>query len=612
MTTSNSSAAPERTRTGGRLSAALPTLLLLTAGAALAQDPALTVAVAPSPIGLDQETILQIRVEVAAMRLLRVQPAFEIENLEIVAGPFQEQSMQFVNGAISNSTTLRWRLRPTTVGEARIHGIRVEVGELTLTAGDLTVLVQHDPVPEAEPPPRRPDPLEKFFQRNREPLRSQPAAKPELYLRVETNPGDPFVGEPIHYTLYLFTRNDVTAVNAEELPDFEGFWKEEPSDDNQPRNAQTVTIDGRQWLRVALLERVLYPLHSGNLTIAPATIAFSVDLDRSGFFRDRRSVRRRSPETTLAVRPLPAGGPRTPVPVGRVSLTSNLEPASVEAGEAARLEIVARSAGNLRRLADPEIEAPASVEIYPPQGEIDRRFTPSGVEFTRKWSWVVVPRAAGEYRFPSVTVPYFDLQSEEFAHATVDGESLTVIPANLPTSPGYQADAGDRGLHPVRMASVAGLERRRDSDWSILLLLAGLIGAVVVAADDLRRNSKDEHPADTPEEVASAGGSSSRRELIDAITAIDTGDPRRAAAEVEREMRAYLVNRWGLDARAPFDGWSDRLQGSGIPEVTLERLTRITEDLHYLRYAPQLSQRHELVADLKDAALEWARRMPRR
>lgn len=577
--------------------------MLLWALPALAQGPTLTVTVAPSPIGVEQETILQIRVEVAAMRLLRVQPAFEIENLEVVAGPFQEQSMQFVNGSISNSTTLRWRLRPTTVGEAKVHNIQVEVGEQTLTAEDLTLTVREEAVPEAEPPPRRPDPLEEFFRRGRDPFRPSQVSKPELYLRVETNPGDPFVGEPVHYTLYLFTRNDVTAINAEDLPDFEGFWKEEPEGDNEPKNAQTVTIDGRKWLRVALLERVLYPLRPGELTIAPATMAFSIDLDRSGFFRDRRSVRRRSPETTLTVRPLPAGGPATGVPVGRVRLASKLEPATVEVGEAAKLEIVARSSGNLRRIPDPRIKAPDGIEIYPPQGEIDRRFTPSGVEFTRKWSWVIVPRAAGEYRLPPIDVPYFDLQSETFETALAEGRTLSVSPASVPIDAGL---APATHLHPVRLAPVAALEARPAANWSTWLLLAASLAVVFVAVGDFRSVT-------TP--AASApptSGTTSRRQLVDAITTLPDDDPRRTAAELEAVIRGYLVSRWGLDERASLDGWVEQLNGSGMSEVGLERLTDITDDLHYLRYAPQLSQREHLVADLKSAALEWARRMPRR
>lgn len=577
--------------------------MLLWALPALAQGPTLTVTVAPSPIGIEQETILQIRVEVAAMRLLRVEPSFEIKNLEMVAGPFQEQSMQFVNGSISNSTTLRWRLRPTAVGEAKVHNIQVEVGEQTLTAEDLTLTVREEAVPEAEPPARRPDPLEEFFRRGRDPFRPSQATKPELYLRVETNPGDPFVGEPVHYTLYLFTRNDVTAVNAEDLPDFEGFWKEEPVGDNEPRNAQTITIDGRKWLRVALLERVLYPLRPGELIIAPATMAFSVDLDRSGFFRDRRSVRRRSPETTLSIRPLPAGGPAAGVPVGRVRLTSKLEPARVEAGKAAKLEVVARSSGNLRRIPDPRIEAPDGIEIYPPQGEIDRRFTPSGVEFTRKWSWVVVPRVAGEYQLPAIEVPYFDLQSETFETALAEGRTLSVSPASLPFDSGL---ATTDHLHPVRLAPVAALEARPAADWSTWLLVAVSLVVVFVAVGDFRSAPTS---AASPPPISST---TSRRELVGAITALPDDDPRRTAAELEAVIRGYLVSRWGLDERAPVDGWIERLDGRGMPEVGLERLARTTDDLHYLRYAPQLSQREHLVADLKSAALEWARRMPRR
>ena len=574
------------------------------AGAVGAQEPGLTVAIAPDRVGLGQQTIFQVRVEVAAMRLLRVQPTFELHNLEVVAGPFQEQSMQFVNGAISNTTTLRWRLRPTAVGDARIHNIRVEVGDATLTAEPLTVEVQEEPVPEAEPPARRTDPLDEFFRRG-DPFRRRAAAKPELHLRVETNPGDPFVGEPVHYTLYLFTRNDVTSVNAEMLPDFEGFWKEEPSSDSEPKNAQTVTIDGRKWLRVALLERVLYPLRSGELTIDPATMAFAVDVDSSGFFRDRRSVQRTSPAATLTVRPLPPGGPGPGTPVGQVRVTSSLQPSRVEVGEAAQLEVVVTGGGNLRRLPDPEVAAPEGVEIYPPQGEIDRRFVSGGVEFTRKWSWVVVPREAGSYQLPAMEIPYFDLQSEAFASTTTAAATLAVTPATTVPSDAW---IGERSsLHPVRTAPVAALESRQPSRWGTWLLVAGAVVAVVVGVSDLRtdRRSRSAAPAITPT-------ATTRARLAEQISAISVDDPRRTAVEIEAVIRRYLVERWGLEVGASPGDWQHRLTASGMPEAALDRMGTLADELHYLRYAPQLSQTDLLVEQLKRTAMEWVRRLPRR
>lgn len=574
------------------------------------REPALTVRLTPDLIGVEQQTLLEIRVEVAAMRLLRIRPEFELQNLEIVAGPFQEQSMQFVNGSISNSTALRWRLRPQQVGEARVTGISVEVGERTLTANPLSMTIQQEPVAEAEPPARRADPLDEFFRRSRDPFRPGQTAEPELYLRVETNPGDPFVGEPVHYTLYLFTRNDVTAVSAEELPDFEGFWKEEPGGDNRPRRAETVTIDGRKWLRVALLERVLYPLRAGEIEIAPATMGFQVDVDSSGLFRDRRAVRRQSPTTRLTVRPLPEGAPASGVPVGRVSLASNLEPKSVEPGQAARLEVVARSRGNLRRVGDPDLEAPAGLEIYPPQGEIDREFAPSGVDFTRKWSWVVVARKPGSYELPPVTIPYFDPQSETYAVAAAPGPTLQVPAAGIPEAAPYAI--GDADLHPIRLVSIAALEPDRGADLSTWLLAAGVLAAAVMAVLDVGSRASSSSSSSGTSKPPTAGRGGSRRALAESIAAISTTESKRTAADLEAVLRSYLVDRWNLPWNCTVQTWVARLQETGLPPAALEQLGEVCEDLHYLRFAPQLSQNEQLAADLKASAQRWVRNLPKR
>ncbi len=602
----------------GRAGVGILAILLIVFGPswvqAQDQEPTLATRLLPNPIGLGQETILEIRVMVAAMRLLRVQPTFELDNLEIVAGPFREQSMQFVNGAISNSTTLRWRLRPTTVGEGRVTNIRVQVGDQTIVGTDLSVAVQEKAVPEAVPRQRQADPMEQFFQRrSRDPF-SQRESEPELHLRAETNPGDPFVGEQVHYTLYLFTRNDVTAVNAEDLPDFEGFWNEEPSADAKPKRAETVTIDGRQWLRVALLERVLYPLRPGELEIDPATMAFEVDLDSSGFFRDRRAVRRTSPAAKLSVRPLPAGGPPN-ASVGPINLKSTLEPANVEAGQAAQLEVVARGRGNLRRVPDPVIEAPGGVEIYPPQGESSQKFNPNGVQFTRKWRWVVVPDRAGSYQLPKITIPYFDPQTESFAVASTESHLLEAVPAVRAAEPQRRVDRSPL-LHPVRMAAVAGLEGSRDRGWGLWLLALAAVGVAMTAFSDLRRGSESsalDNPGTTALPVVAGEKSRRPRQVLQqALSAVSSSESRRTAPAIEAAVRRYLVERWGLPENAAPESWVEHLQGKGLPLAALDRLEKLTEDLYYLRFAPQLSQTDRLATELKNSALEWVKRLPRR
>jgi hypothetical protein len=76
--------------------------------------------------------------------------------------------------------------------------------------------------------------------------------------------------------------------------------------------------------------------------------------------------------------------------------------------------------------------------------------------------------------------------------------------------------------------------------------------------------------------------------------------PRQAASNFEATWRHLLEQRYGLPAGTPMPQWREHLLHQGLALDCAEDLGRLTEDLHYLRYAPELSSTDELRADLLD------------
>jgi len=71
------------------------------------------------------------------------------------------------------------------------------------------------------------------------------------------------------------------------------------------------------------------------------------------------------------------------------------------------------------------------------------------------------------------------------------------------------------------------------------------------------------------------------------------------AAELEEAWRTFLQDRWELSPGTPSTHWRLELERHGADPKASEELEKMSEDLHYLRYAPQLSStealQHELV-----------------
>ena len=74
--------------------------------------------------------------------------------------------------------------------------------------------------------------------------------------------------------------------------------------------------------------------------------------------------------------------------------------------------------------------------------------------------------------------------------------------------------------------------------------------------------------------------------------------PREAAALIEDGWRQFLEERWNIPPGTPSTQWGRLLSDTGAPADTAEALVQLADDLHYLRYAPQLSDTAALQKEL--------------
>jgi hypothetical protein len=105
-----------------------------------------------------------------------------------------------------------------------------------------------------------------------------------------------------------------------------------------------------------------------------------------------------------------------------------------------------------------------------------------------------------------------------------------------------------------------------------------------------------------------AGRQQPARALRSAISdAAAAATPRQAAAELEEAWRQFLADRWRIAPGTPVSSWTERLLGERAEPAAARELAELAHELHYLRYAPELSAADRLLAD----ALETSRRLAR-
>ncbi len=593
-----------KTRLATRRAAELPKLrflvLALAATTAAGQDLQVDLELGSGgSIGLDEVAVLNIRIDGAGRQPARPEADFKLDNLRVVAGPSISNRLRFMDAVSSRSWTLTWHLQPLAVGTARVHSALLRLGTRNIPLPDDQIEVvaaasrrrpgrRRQPfVPRdfyGEDSPQSPSPQRR--------LRRRPAEPPELYLSADVEPGDPYVGEQVLYTLYLFTQADVRSVNPETIPDFKGFWSRVVPQPDQLR-PKMIFHQGKRIGRVVLLQRALFPRRAGSFEIEPIQARLSALLPDSNPYGSllprSREIARSSNAVTVDVRELPPPPAGFQGAVGQLTLTAELAPTELEVGEAATLALTITGRGHFQGLPPPLLPELAGIRVFPPQQQSEESVEHKNVSGERTWSFVLVPERSGRWQMPAIEVPYFDPWQERYMNA---GATPLALEVTDPTKPSA-ADGQLVEPHSIRTAALPapGAASLVDPRPWLFGLPWGLAAILVLARHRL-----------------ASGYRPHRGRLLERLReAVTERQPRQAAADIENAWREFLHDRWDLPPGLPSTRWGTMLAARGATRNAADELVKLADDLHYLRYAPKLSSTEGLQRELVERSRKLAR-----
>jgi hypothetical protein len=569
--------------------------------AAAADDFLVKATLEPPVIGLGETATLTIEVGSSHLTSLGFHPDFKLDNLAMAGGASQVDNVQYVNGSFIRSFQMVFRLRPLATGKAAVRSLRLQIGDELRQLPDREITVQQAPTGPSDERMRQEsqepeDPIERLLGGPLFERRPEPARRPAAFLRAEIEPARPYAGQQALYTLYLYTRDDITSMASREMPAFQGFWV---CDVPQPQHQamEMVTVGNERFARVAVVQKALFPLRPGRYTIAPAAMDLLARVMETRWFAPPltrpQEMTVRAPAVMLDVQPLPPAPPGFAGAVGQLALTARLEPAQLRLGEAATLTVTLAGRGNVQGVGEPRLTLPAELQTFSPQQQGDERVVGTAVQGTRSWSWVIVPKRTGRASLAVAPLPFFDPQSGQYRSAAVPAlEVTTLAPATAvtaslshPTAAGVPGawlpawfPAWSRSL-PWLVATVSGL--------ALLLTLA----------------HRRRQPA--PAALAAVALALAERRLEEAAAERRT---RQAAAHLEETWRQFLAARWGVPPCTPAARWGEEAGSRGADPQAAADLSRLADDLCYLRNAPQLSATSPLAAE----AFSCSRRLLRR
>lgn len=192
---------------------------------------------------------------------------------------------------------------------------------------------------------------------------------------------------------------------------------------NQRQMVEETRLNGKAMLTFDYGKQLIFPIATGKCKIKPFEMALRC---RTAFFD--KTVAFKSSSTTLTVKPLPDGAPKTFIGgVGRFKLAQELGRTSIKQGDVFTLTLVVTGLGNLHNINPPVLNLPKGCIVYgDPEKKEDYQFTEEGVDGTMTFLYNIQVGTSGKVQFPAQAISYFDPELEKYVTVKAEAFALEV------------------------------------------------------------------------------------------------------------------------------------------------------------------------------------------
>lgn len=429
----------------------------------------------------------------------------------------------------------------------------------------------------------------------------------DLFVNVLLNRREVYVGEPVLATVKLFTKVDLQGINEIKYPSFNDFLRNDL--DTPPLTSlKQENINGTMYGTGVLQQFLLFPQVPGEITIDPVELSVIVQQRTSSpdpffgdFFASYQSVPRAiaSRPVTIKVNPLPGKRPDDfSGIVGKIDINASLSNDSVNVNDALTLRITINGTGNLRVASAPSLDLTPDIEVYDPKITDDLKNAANGVNGTRQFEYLLIPRHHGDFSIPPVSYTFFNTQSGQYetlktsefrfnavksddqsGNVTVFGgvskEDVQYIGRDIRfirTDPGV--------MIPVSMPLVAG--RTFYLFYAILFLI--FIAIFLLRRAFVKRNS------DSTLVRNRKAGKVARKRLHTAALCLKNKQFDKFHEEVLKAIWGYLSDKLSIPvSELTRDTAITALSAKGVSDDKIEVLKKILDTCEYARYAPSAS-----------------------
>jgi len=543
-----------------------------------------------------------------------------------LGAPRTSTQFSWVNGRTTSTKVYTYFLQAQKPGRFTISPARVTVDGQIYQSTPLQVVVAKPGTPR----PRETGDEDAFVNVPEE-------AQGSLFLRAVVDENNPYVGQAVTVSYFLYTRVRIRDYGMQQMPEYEGFWVEETDLPDQPV-LQSRRINGVEYGEAKIHEVRLFPTVTGELTIPPLNMVFDVQSRqrdpfddffnspfRSNIFGTRRETHT-SQAMTIRVKPLPEQGKPADFSgaAGRFEMSAAIENTTVKAGEAMVVRVTLDGRYGLKIIPPPAAPPMENFKLFEPKsGEVQPHPTRPGWS-RRTFEYIMVPHSDGDYTIPAFEFSYFDTERERYRILRTEPFDVRVNPA-----PGGDVIRSDTEGNEIRLLNVdiryiktgtgvAPWTEPYRRPWFIGLMVLPFFAVPAVVLVDRRRRRMEGDTAFAREVKAR---SVSGKRFAEARRLMEEGRVDSVLDSAAAAFAGYLADRLALPVGGVTLGnVKDALLKRQVDPPVITRVEEYWRTLETNRYAPMdttetaaaelLKQGRALVDDLE--RIKFKRRTSRR
>ena len=567
-------------------------MMVMTTAFAVAQT---LTASAPSRVSVGEQFRLSYTVNtqnVSDFRAGNIPAEFEV-----LIGPNRsmQSSYQMINGHTSQSSSITYTyiVAATKGGSYTIPAAHVVVDGKKIASNALTIKVIGSTGSNSRP----------YNDDEGEEVREMGSriSGSDLFIKVSANKKRVYEQEPILLTYKVYTLVQLSQLRGD-MPDLKSFYTQEV-DLPQQKSFSLETVNGRPYRTCTWSQYVMFPQTTGKLHIPAITFEGVViqqnrNVDPfeaffnggSGYVEVKKKIE--APGIEIQVDPLPQRPATFSGGVGKFNISAQLDKTETKANDPITLRIIVSGTGNLKLIKQPVINLPKDFDKYEPKVTEQTKLTTAGIEGSKIYDVLIVPRHQGKYDIPPVEFTYFDTSTKRYE--TVKTETFHLDVAKGSGASAVSDFSGQDELQElnkdIRFIKTGDADQHLTGDYffgstAYWITIAALVLVFITLFIIFRQRAIDN--ANVTAMRGKKANKVATKRLKQAARLMTDNKPGEFYDEVLRALWGYVGDKLNIPvAQLSHDNISSKLAERGVHQSIIDKFIGALDECEFERYAP--------------------------